>query len=141
MDQKDQSSPVMNRSLNLPSQTTISPINSPAQQTTLTNSDHAAIDATLGALGMRPAKNNNSNEKFLAELNYAGASTKNVAQQVSSILNNSNSDSCRLAAAKMILAVNGVSFNEDRPAVIPQINIVLNNGIEDRRIAEMLNPR
>jgi hypothetical protein len=82
------------------------------------------------------------NEAFRAELNAVGATTKNVAMQLTAVLQNSNSDSARLAAARIILAVNGISFNhEEKPITMPQINIVLNNGVEDRRIASMLNPR
>jgi len=113
------------------------------QQQTPTITD-ADISGALSEFGLVQEKisPHARNEAFRAELNQVGATTKNVAMQLCAVLQNSNSDSARLAAARIILAVNGISFNhEEKPISLPQINIVLNNGVEDRRIASMLNPR
>jgi hypothetical protein len=108
---------------------------------TITDED---IQASLSEFGVvkESVSPHDRNQRFVAELNAVGATTKNVAMQLCAVLQNSNSDSARLAAARIILAVNGISFNhEEKPISLPQINIVLNNGVEDRRIASMLNPR
>ena len=121
----------------------------PTQQQTPTNGQMLEINpddiqGALSSFGLVQEKvsPHARNERFVAELNAAGASTKQVAMQLCAVLTNSMSDSARLGAARIILAVNGISFNhEEKAPTMPQINIVLNNGVEDRRIASMLNPR
>jgi hypothetical protein len=127
-----------------PSQIAI-PLDSLMPQATLTNSTDRDISATLSVMGVKPIQSvspNDPNKSFLAELNACHATPKTVAMQLSGLMHNSNSDSVKLQCMKIIMAINGIAFAEDRTTTsLPQINIVLNNGVEDRRIASMLNPK
>jgi hypothetical protein len=127
-----------------PSQIAI-PLDSPLHPATHLNSTDQDITATLSVLGVKPVSStspNDPNKSFLAELNAYHATPKTVAMQLSALMQNSNSDSVKLQAMKIVLAINGISFAEERATTsLPQINIVLNNGVEDRRIASMLNPK
>lgn len=111
-------------------------------QSNLPNNDD--ISAALTSLGVQKPIEDSPNEKFLAELNKVNATPKKVATYIAGLMMSSNSDAVRLQCMKIILAVNGINFSEEKASAastLPQINIVLNNGNEDRRIASMLNPR